>query len=340
MANVLNRFLQPGEEVPSGVLTGLDDNPLLLDGTVLVKGEPLGPGGAFPLENTFFVEKGGNDSNDGGRADPFLTFQAAIDALGTPVVPSLVLSEGVGIFDENLSITSDNIFILAPSAIIQASSGDALTINASGATTIGVRFGGIASIGGNAINIVDASGGAFDCPILFGDITISPNGSFDISALQLTSSTITLGGSSLLKCNIIGSAGVSFADSNSSDNTFGRIGNSWYGTFLFNGRTRIRRQNVIEVAVGVQLTELHAGVLLNVNSGSPQNVTLPQESTLSLPVGWTTQVLRGGTGTVAFVTEGSDTIVGSISSIAAQGNMVRVTKVAEAGGVSTWAVMS
>jgi hypothetical protein len=74
-----------------------------------------------------------------------------------------------------------------------------------------------------------------------------------------------------------------------------------------------------------------AGQCIYVNSGSAVTVTLPQNSTENLPLGFQILVVRQGAGTVTFVKEGADTLTPSATpNIGAQDNIVYVQKKASA----------
>lgn len=153
-ASALNRFLPTGSPIPSQIASGIPDNPLLLDGTVLVKGVPLGPGGGFEFTNTFFVAKGGDDSNSGKSIeDPLLTFQAAIDATTSESDFYSIVCLDSGIYDQSLTITDRRISIFAPNANIASSSGAVLTVDdtTSVSTVVNVECNSIGQGGGVAI---------------------------------------------------------------------------------------------------------------------------------------------------------------------------------------------
>jgi len=75
-------------------------------------------------------------------------------------------------------------------------------------------------------------------------------------------------------------------------------------------------------------------------SGSPQTITLPNQTNLFLSVGWVTQIMREGTGTVSFAAQSPDTIQG-ITSIAAQWDIVEVYLAVSGGApgiANTWII--
>lgn len=289
--------------------------------------------GSFPLADVAIVAVGGDDSNDGSWQLPFETLQAAHDSFSGSN-QSLVLCQGTGFIDQNLTITRDNTFVLAPGLILFPSSGDALTINSPGANSIGVRIGALVSASDNALNIIASNGGGLDLPLISGDVDIQSAGTFQIAGLSF-SGDLSLGASTLLNTNILSHSGN--LDTNASNNTFGRLGLNWFGTFLFNGRTRIRRDNGIIIAGNIIVSELHAGSKIYTDSVNPITITLPEESSLVLPDFWKGEVVRANSGTVSLATQGSDVLIGS-STIALTGGKATFSVLKTVATVRTWVI--
>lgn len=325
-SNVLNGF-RPEGTIPGDATTPLTGivNPCVLNGPVYVKNElvDLSGGGSFPLENTVFVEDGGTGS--GTRANPFGSFQDAIDSLGTPGVPSLVKSDGVGVFDENLSITSDNIFIIAPAATLLATTGDALTINAAGATSIGVQFLDCASGDSNSINIVNADGVGLDIRQISGDIQTDSGVSVFLNNEGLVGDIIPNNVADVIRVNCLNHFG--FVAAGTENQIRGKLGTNYYGTSTFIGTLAPKRKSQTQFLGDTTLTDTFAGRTISTNFGANGVITLPEDATEDLPDGWTCEVLQSTANTVTFITEGTDVLLGGLNTISAQGGRAIVMKV-------------
>lgn len=285
-----------------------------------------GGGGAFPLENTVHVELGAVDG-DGTAARPFGNFQDGVDALGSPSVPSLVLSQGVGTFDNNVTISSDNIFIFAPSAVLSPSSGDALTINASSASAINVTFSNINAPAANAVNITDAAAVSVEAKYISGNIqTNSAAGvALSISTFSLSGNITCNNASDTVQADVTRYTGtVTPANVNQ---VRGHLGQNYYGTSTFHGTLTPKRQSQTAFLGSTVLSDTFAGRLCSTNFGADGVITLPEDATEALPDGWSCQILRSTAFTVTFDTQGTDIIQGGITNIAFEGGRAFVTKV-------------
>jgi hypothetical protein len=281
--------------------------------------------------DTLRVEPGvGSDvTGDGTAQNPYETYDFAMSTL-SPGGLKLILTEGSGVVDQNINITRDFTFLIATGIVLSPSSGHGVTINAPGANTIGYRIGGIGSFAGNSINIVSANATAGDVPAISGDI-VANEGIHLISSLQFNGG---VSGPGLIYINDVGGGSSASPDI---DTLFGRSKDKWYGSMIFNGRTRIRRKNGIIITGNVNITELHAGSKIYTDSVNPIGITLPQESTLVLPDFWESDFVRSNTGAVTFVTEGSDILIGS-ASIASVGGKATASVLKTVGGVRTWVI--
>lgn len=291
-----------------------------------------------PPNNILRVEPGvGNDiTGDGTPQNPYESFQAAHDSL-SPGSLVLLTSQGGGFVDQNITITRENTFILAPGVILVPSSGDAFTINSPGANSIGARIGALVAPSGNALNIIDAASGGFDFPIINGDLNIqSTGGSFNLSSLTAASCDINMNVGSILYANILEHSGV--LDSVAQTNVYGRIGLNWWGSMIMHDKIRILQENPVEIGASITLSALYGGVSIFCTNGTAITITLPEESTVSLPAGWKTEVNRVGAGAVNIAIQGSDVVEGILT--IPSNTRAFITKRARAGigGISTWVV--
>jgi hypothetical protein len=85
------------------------------------------------------------------------------------------------------------------------------------------------------------------------------------------------------------------------------------------------------------LTASDSGKVILINSSSNLSVSLPQTGTEAINKGFYCDIVRLGSGTVSFSSQGSDTIVSknSYTSIVPQYGSTRVTKIVE-GSPNTW----
>lgn len=91
-------------------------------------------------------------------------------------------------------------------------------------------------------------------------------------------------------------------------------------------------------STSVTLTALHHGKIVSVGNGSAGTITVPQNSTQFLPIGYQTEIVNTGIEEFTFVPQGSDTIVNNQPLL--RNNKCRIRKSAISGLISTFVIDS
>jgi hypothetical protein len=272
---------------------------------------------SFVFQHTMFVAKGGSDLNSGTSIGaPKLTVQAAINALAPNLTDASVVNimDG-GTYNENLVLPL-NLSIYGPNATLLSTTGDTITVQDSGQTTLSaVRVASLKSDSGLAINVLGPNSVLYsETPIIQGDI-YSEGVLLTKNGLSLIDSTVTIAANSqavLNFTNLIGSTLV--ADPTAT--VAGSLGvinpgdtkNTIYGNTAFNDRLIYQTTpNTVTAGLTVGIDDSNTRIVYN--NASNGNLVLPETSDAAIPIGTNIEFTQLGLGAIEFIAGQGVTII-------------------------------
>lgn len=277
--------------------------------------------GQFQFTQLQFVAKGGSDLNPGNEISfPKLTVNAAIAALNlSPTQTGLVWILDDGEYQENV-VLPFNMQLYGPSAVITAPTGDALTINDTGANTLSVvTLSALnATSPAKALNLLGAQSNIFlKCNLVQGDMHIE-GGCVNANIAQIASNVHVTStgqfGASII--NAIVFALTSDPGATIIGNIQQILGpgdtiNTIYGAQNIAGKLSYQTLPSTETAGRtVGIADNNTAIVYN-NAANDQYL-LPDTASVAIPIGTKIDFIQLGLGAVEFTAGVGVTIVSSL----------------------------
>ena len=285
--------------------------------------------GGFDAAFTFyFAPVGGSDTNPGSQAAPFETLSKAITEAEAAIVGGAlfvqIIGLGTGIDTSNASITESGINIYAPTIQLNPVTGDALTVDLSGAGSASYIDVTLASStvesGAKVLNLIGNVGGN-NSVTRFAFLGASTGDVYLAVRCEYYTTIIT----GLLTCadastNVVTQYGVGSQSQQTRLNlegmTFGAGGGRIHGPMDVTNVWRYPMRKIIELTGDITLDYTQSGYLFINASASTYTITLPDTTGQGTPaflLGYEATFLNVGSGTIAFTAGGTSTLVGATS---------------------------
>jgi len=267
--------------------------------------EVYSPGdNSFTFTHVQFVAKGGSDLNAGNTLGaPKLTIQSAIDALpSTNGSFYLVIVTDSGNYTEHL-VAKQNLIIWAPNATLTNTTGTLLTLPNLGVSyQVSATFALISASGGaGTVSVLGASSALnLETQALVGG-AVTLQGNMFLKATQVTSVTTNIAATGQLIAAVM-NASSSPINVTTGGNVIGNFADSYYGTHNFKNKMTFQ-QDESQETVGRTLTIDDGVTTIQYNSMSDGTFTLPQTSSVAIPVGSVVSFVQVGAGAINFVAD-------------------------------------
>jgi len=295
------------------------------------------PGSVFTPFYTIYFAQGGNDGGLGTPDAPLATLGQAVanaQVLLTAGVPKVsIVGLGVGTDTSvGISITKSGIDIYAPGYALNPATGDALTVDTSGAGSASyinvVLAASTVASGANVLNLLGTTSG-------HGNVTRftlvgATTGSVSLAVQAEYYTTIitgTLTAAQGSKVEVLYGIGSQTQQTrlNKRGLSFGADGAAFDGIVNCTNAWRYPMRRIVQLTGDITLDYSNSGFLFINSTTSTYTVTLPDatgQGTPAFVLGYESEFLNLSTGAINFEVEGSDVLVGP-SSITEAGQRVQ-----------------